>query len=433
MDKKKTLTTTNTHAIIKEFSYRCLLDLSSTEGIYASSKSEAYGCVFGRDSALTILKLLRVYEKSKQKELLDISYKGLKALIDLQGKTFNLESGEEPGKFIHEFRRDNYDRLLNRPKPWYVYPDGLLKNYDSIDSTPLGLIGIYKYWQTTKDNEFLLKSLNAVEAGLNWIIGYGDRDKDFLVEYTLPAQRVHGGLVVQSWTDSRDSLSTTSGQFPDYPIAAVEVQAYAWLALKVWADFYDGYSVQFARKLRAYAGAMKKKFNTSFLFRDGKNIFAGQAIDGRKALITTVTGNPLLGLWASYSTSSQTESIIEEKYIPEIVARVFEEDLFDKDAGIRTMSIKSPTFNPEETSYHNGSFWPILNGMIHEGLDTWGFKTEAAVLKEATLKPIAHFGTPIELYIKVGDQDYKEYVSPRGKKGCRYQAWTAAATLDLLR
>ena len=123
---------------------------------------------------------------------------------------------------------------------------------------------------------------------------------------------------------------------------------------------------------------------------------------------------------------------MDEKYIPELVKRAFQPDLFDRHAGIRTMSINSPTYNGDQTSYHNGSFWPILNGLIHEGLELWDFKTEAGLLKKATLKPLLHFGFPIELYIKHKTDEYREYVSRFGKPGCRYQAWTAAATLDLV-
>src|SRR4029078_394216 len=109
-------------------------------------------------------------------------------LAALQGKEENKESGEAPGKFIHEFRKDKYEMLLTRNKPWYVYPDKILRNYDSIDSTPLTLIAIYNYWKATRDNEFLLTLLPSVERGLVWIKNYGDMDGDFLLEYELPKE-----------------------------------------------------------------------------------------------------------------------------------------------------------------------------------------------------------------------------------------------------
>src|SRR5207302_1996935 len=115
----------------------------------------------------------------------------------------------------------------------------------------------------------------------------------------------------------------------------------------------------------------------------------------------------------------QREAIIESELIPDLVSRSFLPDLFDPDAGIRTMSMKSLTFNPRQNSYHNGSFWPKLNGMCHEGLLHWGFDRKAELLRFATIKPIAYFGTPIELYIKSDSGEYLLYQNERGQQSCR--------------
>ncbi len=417
---------------LRKISYDCLQQLSSDEGIYASSKEEAYGCIFGRDSAITILKLLNVYQKTKEKYILDICKRTLLTLINLQGKEYNPQSGEEPGKFIHEFRRDNYQMLTKRANPWYVYPDGFLRNYDSLDSTPLILIAIYKYWKQTKDADFLIKTLPAVEKGLEWIVSHADKDKDYLMEYEIPKERTHGGLTVHSLTDSAETLLGKDGKFPLYPIAPVEVQAIAWLSLKLWGNFYKISNTNLAGKLEFFEKSLKSSFNKNFIIEDSHFKFAAQALDGNKNKIITITANPLICLWASFAEEGEKESILDRELIPDFVKRAFMDDMFDKDAGIRTMSLLSPTYNAGKTSYHNGSFWPMLNGLIYEGLKTWNYNAEAEKLMEATLKPISHFGFPIELYIKADTTNsYLEYESPNGKKGCKYQAWTAAAILDL--
>ena len=107
-------------------------------------------------------------------------------------------------------------------------------------------------------------------------------------------------------------------------------------------------------------------------------------------------------------------------------------DLFDQDAGIRTMSTLSETFNPTADSYHNGSFWPILNGMIYEGLVNFGYADPANRLKIASLSGLSHFQTPIELYIKDAQGNFIEYKNNRGQTSCKEQAWSAAAGLDFL-
>lgn len=224
--------------LLKELAYKSLLELSHEEGFSASGKEEIYGCIFGRDTALTVLKILKAHKKTALPELVAASRRALLTLTRLQGKTINIESGEEPGKFIHEFRRNKFDHLINSKKPWYVYPEGVLKNYDSIDSTPLALIAIYRFWEATDDEEFMHLTTPAVKAGLKWIITTGDRDHDYFLEYEVPSQRVHGGLTIHSWTDSTESLLTSQGTFPVYPIAPVEAQSYAWLALKLWANYF---------------------------------------------------------------------------------------------------------------------------------------------------------------------------------------------------
>lgn len=417
--------------------YDSILELADEQGIAASSRQEAYGCLFGRDSAISILKLLEVYRKKPDTKLLEICQRTLLTHTLLQGKRYTIESGEEPGKFIHEFRQSNYERLINRPKPWYVYPDKILRNYDSVDATPLLLIAYHRYWQITQDNDFLLRVLPSVEAGLKWLMTDGDKDHDYFIEYELPTERKFGGLVVQSWTDSHACLTSVEGVFPAYPIAAVEVQAIAWLALKTWAEFFRDRvdRKRFATRLEHFADNLKLGFNQRFILRDasGKPIYAHQALDGHKQPISTITGNPLLCLWATFrSAHGNQEAIIESEMMNAWVERAFSEDMFDRHAGIRTMSQLSPTFDPSNHSYHNGSFWPVLNSMIHEGLVRWGFQAQASALRTASLLPLTHFRCPIELYCSVEAGKYTEYISVTGKKGCRQQAWTAAAILDWL-
>lgn len=176
---------------------------------------------------------------------------------------------------------------------------------------------------------------------------------------------------------------------------------------------------------------MKKEFNKKFVIKDNGLYFAAQALDGKKERITTITANPLLCLWAAYKNGRTMESIFDKKVIDHLVKRAFLPDLFVQDAGVRTMSSLSPTFNPKADSYHNGSFWPMLNGLIIEGLENFGYTKHAQLLKQAATTPLLHFGSPIELYIKT-ENSYIEFCAPTGQVSCKIQAWSAAAALDFL-
>lgn len=420
---------------LRTLAYQSVLDLSDERGIIASSRTEAYGCIFGRDSAISTLKLLNTVERSADLTLLNICKTTLLNNLSLQGTQYNMESGEEPGKCIHEYRPDNYERLINRPKPWYVYPDGILRNYDSVDATVLLLTALYRYWEVTQDEAFIQQQWDHVVSGINWILTDADKDQDTFLEYELPSTRISGGLVVQSWTDSFACLTQADGSFPIYPIAAIEVQAMAWKCLSVWAHFLEHrfYPQLSADTLFTHAQNLKNTFQEHFLQKDSDFIYGVQALDGRKNPIKTITANPLLALWASYQNSQgQVESILDSEVVDQFVERAFQDDLFHPGAGIRTMSRRSPLFDGSAHSYHNGSFWPMLNGLIHEGLQVWGFEELATELKESSLQALAYFDTPIELYQSNTVGEYEEYVSPSGKKGCRVQAWTAACMLDWL-
>lgn len=429
---------------LRNLAYQSLINMATEDGINASGKEEIYGCLFGRDSFITIIEILDAHKRSSDKKLLDICKRTLLTHVRLQAHDFNLETGAQPGKFIHEFRKKNHEHLTSNrhfteetpwENPWMLdEKDETLKIYDSIDSTPLALIALFRYWEATKDKKFLVQILPAVELGLNWIISYGDLDKDLLLEYEFSKDRKHGGLLVQSWTDSHESMKQIDGKMPDYPIAPVEVQGYAFLALMLWGNFYKDLSPSFAKKLLSQAKQMKINFNKLFLVKDKKNglMFAAQALDGTKRQIKTVTGNPLLLLWASFEKGFGVESIIDKKYVDDFIKRAFLEDMFEESAGIRTMSSDSLTFNPNQDSYHNGSFWPVLNGMIYSGLIKWRYYAKAKALKEATLKPIQHFNSPIELYIKDKSGNYLEWKNfSTGQVACREQAWSAAVLLKL--
>lgn len=417
--------------------------LESEDGIYASSKEEVYGCIFGRDSAITILKILRVVESKNsltptQKEhLLALCHKTLVTLIQTQGKKIMVESGEEPGKFVHEFRKKDYEELINRFKDWYIYPDGTFKNYNSLDSTPLVLLALFRFWQVTQNMEFVQTVLPAVQDGLRWIMDFGDRDNDYLLEYVFQKDKRYNGLKVQSWMDSLESVADIHGVLPPYPIAPVEVQGYAWLALKVWISFFSANKnfitgkSHFVEELLFFAQQMKKRFHETFMIKDQNLWYVAQVLDGEKRQIKTITANPLLLLWASFGDGNNKECILERKYIADVVKRGFASDMFEPDAGIRTMSTLSPTFRGGQDSYHNGSFWPFLNGLIWEGLETWGYFDEAEKLKIATLSSIEFFKTPIELYIKSGNGALLEYKNNVGQVSCRNQAWTAASILAM--
>lgn len=409
-----------------DLAYKTILELRSPLGINASGKEDRFATFFGRDSMITGLKLLRVYKKNRDKIFLQIISDVLKTASRLQGKTINPLSGEETGKIIHEYREGISSNFMVKEAPWYTYPDKTLRNYDSIDATPLFLILAAEYYKLTRDEKFLKDILLSAQGAFYWINTFGNIFKgDTFLEYRLDRPAPYGGLVNQGWMDSEESL-LIYGEPPKEPVALVEVQGYYFKALRLWAEIFEKIDEKKSKELRQTSNNLRREFNKFFILRtEGLHYFA-QAIFSGKAQILERRSNPGHCLWSSVETKGRHESIIDEKYIPDVVNRLMRPDLFDPNGGIRTLTTKSIFFNP--CSYHNGSIWPFDNGIIAEGFENFGFSKESLMIKSAVLKAMTHFNSTVELYcLKDGKvAEYREGNIRASKK----QAWTAATILD---
>jgi len=397
-------------------------------GINASGRDDRYAAFFGRDSMITSLKLLKTHQKKPDDVFPRIIRHTIQTAIRLQGKKINLKSGEKPGKIIHEYREKGYYHLVKPPFNWYLYPNKTLRNYDTTDSTPLFLILVAEYYNLTKDRNFLMSVLPAVEKAFFWLENYGHKGgKKLFIEYQLHRPPPYGGLVNQGWMDSNDSI-LINGKPPTEPVALVETQGYQYKALRLWAEIYEDIDKVSSEKHSARAVLLKKEFNELFLMQsDGMNYFAS-ANFGHRAHILETRSNPGHCLWAAVLTNSKYESIIEDKYIDDVVERIMKPDLFEPNSGVRTLSTKSNFF--DFCSYHNGSIWPFDNGLIAEGLENFGFKKEAEKIKQAVLNAVSQFGSAVELYCADKNGKIKEYIQKGGRYGSHQQAWTAATILD---
>ncbi|MCR4332506.1 MAG: hypothetical protein NUV34_07385, partial [Sulfuricaulis sp.] len=324
---------------LREVGLTTLRELETERGILASGRSEIYGCIFGRDSLITSLKLLKAYRKTGDPYFLAVVKKVLLNLIALQGKAVNIESGEEPGKCIHEYRPDNHEHLTkNAVNPWYVYPDNVMRNYDTVDATPLLLIVTHEYWRASGDEEFLQNALPAVHAALDWIFNYGDGNGDGFIDYRFDPQRKYGGLVTQSWMDSAESLFHDDGAAVPYPVAPVEVQAYTYVALRAWGAYFAGRVPERAAQLDTHAADLKRRFNERFIVQSERGTSLAFALDGNGRPLTAARSSMGHCLWAVWNDGAGgLASILEAQYIPAIVERLLMPDLFEPLAGIRTL------------------------------------------------------------------------------------------------
>ncbi len=347
--------------------------------------------LFGRDSLISAWQLL---DRAP-----GICKATLEILSQYQGKAFNKEREEEPGKILHETDLEK----PHHPKGYFPFP-----YYGSIDSTPLFLIVFAFYFKKTRDIKFLDYHWENILRAVNWIEEYGDKDKDLFLEYQRKNEK---GVFHQGWKDSlKDHLKI------EPPVALVEVQGYQYLALKEVSKFAETKGdFDLSKKLNERAEELKKNFNKKFWMPD-KNFYC-LALDRKKQQKKSITSNPGHLLFTD---------IIEREKIDSVVKRLFKKDLWTP-FGIRTHSTLEPDFNPK--SYHLGSIWPHDNWIIAQGLKNLGRKSEYQKIKNAILLADEKIGYLPEFY---GVIDGKITLEME-KIVCHPQAWASGALLNFLR
>ena len=346
--------------------------------------------LFGRDSLITAWQLLDWNSR--------ICKATLEILSKLQGRVINDEREEEPGKIIDE---------TDLEKDWH--PEGYFPfpYYGSVDSTPLYLIAFSFYFKKTRDRKFLRSHWENILMALNWMTEYGDKDKDYFLEYQRKNPK---GLFHQGWKDSfKNHLKIKP------PVAIVEVQGYQYLALREISKLVEmRKDWDLAKKLNERTENLKKEFNEKFWMPDKK--YFALALDGKKKQKKAITSNPGHLLFTG---------ILDENKMKMVVSWLFKPDLWTP-FGIRTHSIKEPDFDPKIP--HLGSVWPHDNWIIAQGLKKQGFKEEYEKIKEAIFLAYKEIGFLPEYYGVVNGKIVLELKV----KPCYPQAWATCALFNFL-
>lgn len=409
--------------------------LITSEGIYASSDAGwmgPYHSWFGRDSAIVTDLVCAAYELGGDKKLAQRSLDALLAFGIWQGKRDSVATGEEKGKMPHEIRTvfNDVDRVQHAKgtnhKPWFIdKKDGFLKNWDSVDSTPLWVIAVIRGHKILK-RSYEETTLSMLRSALEWILG-NLREYNGLLGFTgadLRPQRSYSGLHNQGWKDSYHIYQHADGSLAEHPIKEVLANAEAWLALQLGAKIF-GHDEMFSSQLIKVAARLKEQFNSSkqgFLL-PGHSFFA-QAIEGNGKQLRQVAIDVPACLWASVDNSV----VIDEAYIDVIAKRVMNASLFTPYAGIRNYEVG--TSFPQGTLYHGSdhTYWPFMSALVARGLWDFDYKEEAVWVVRAYLSAVKEMGSNLEMFIEDDGGDLISWHHPiLDQESAHQQAWTAAA------
>jgi len=355
--------------------------------------------LFGRDSLITSWMALLVDP--------DLALGTLQTLARFQGSKVDPRTEEEPGRILHEMRFGEAASLSL---------DGGSIYYGTADATPLFvmLMGELRRWGLAR--EAVDQLLPNVDAAMQWITDYGDRDGDGYVEYQRASDR---GLQNQGWKDSFDGVRFANGDLPRTPIALCEVQGYvysAFLARSYFASEVGDTTV--AERWRAKATDLKRRFNEDFWLAD-RGYFA-MGIDAEKRPIDAMASNMGHCLWTG---------IVDEDKAEQVGKWLMADDMFTG-WGVRTLASSMSGYNP--ISYHCGSVWPHDNALVAAGLMRYGMVDHAQRLMMAMLDAARVQGGRLpELFSGLSREEFPLVVSY--PTSCSPQAWASGTPLLFLR
>ncbi len=371
----------------------------TAEGPLPTAGIPWFVAAFGRDALLTA-NLLLPYAPQ-------VAAGTLRYLGRHQGTKDDPRRGEQPGKIMHELRFGELTRTGRAPHSPY---------FGTVDATPLYLMLLEQHRLTTGSLDLVRELAPTWEACLEWILGPADVDGDGFLEYVPDHD---GGLAVQAWKDSQDSMNHADGSLAEGAVAVAEVQGYAYAALRAAAIWYSLLGdVPRAAELEARAEALATKFHEVF-WLEHLGTYA-MALDGEKRPLEVLSSNAGQLLWTGIVPPGATERLV----------RTLEGEELWSGWGIRTLGTSELRYNP--VSYHNGSVWPHDSALIAAGMARYGYKAAAKRVARALLD-LAAAQSDLRLPELVAGYPRDERPPVPYPVACRPQAWDAAAVIHLLR
>ena len=371
-----------------------IFDPEHAERVVIAAGAPWYMTLFGRDSLLTSWMVMPF--------LPQLALGTLAALSDLQGTKDRAESEEQPGKIIHELRRHGGDAAFADRGRYY----------GTVDATPLFVMAAAEAhrWDQLVGDELAHRWANVL-AAIGWVRRRMAADPGGFLTYHRSTEI---GLVNQGWKDSWDGVNASDGRLPTGSVALVEVQGYAYAALRGAAEMARSLDEPGLDpdQLDVEADQLAERFDKRF-WDARSSTYAVALDDGRR--VDAVTTNPGHAIWCGIARPERAV-----RYLDRAMDELY------TGWGLRTLSPMCKRYDP--LSYHNGSVWPHDTAIVAAGAARVGRFDVVEQLFDAALEVAEQCaGRPPELFAGIAREVIDVPVAY--PSSCSPQAWASASTL----
>ncbi|MCQ6244688.1 glycogen debranching N-terminal domain-containing protein [Streptomyces malaysiensis] len=386
-------------ASVRDLQRMLLADPLEPADSFLAAGSPWYFTLFGRDALWSASLLLPGARR--------LALGTLRTLQRRQGERHDAVAEEEPGKILHEVRRETL-RLNDMVIPPLYF--------GTIDATMLWVRLLHSTWQAGVDEAEIEALLPSLLAALEWITAHGDSDADGFIEYRSSTR---GGLANQGWKDTPDAVRWADGRRVASPLALCEVQGYAYAAATQGATLLDAFGLPGADHWRDWAARLQQRFRATFWIDDATGVYPAIALDADKRPVDGAASNMAHLLGTGLLNSREAD----------LVARRLSRPDLDCGYGLRTLSSTSRAFNPH--SYHCGSVWPHDTAIAVLGLAAEGHHAVAHSLAEGVVTAAEEFAFRLpELYAGTSAHDGEPVLAY--PNACRPQAWASAGAVAMI-
>jgi glycogen debranching enzyme len=375
-----------------------LLTTALPTGPYPYAGIPWFATQFGRDAIITALQTLWLNPQ--------LAAGVLSFLASTQATEDSAFRDSQPGKIMHETRRGEMAALKEVPFGRY---------YGGVDTTPLFVMLAGAYEGRTGDRTLVDRIWNSLVAATGWIERRLAASPTGFLDY---ARGETTGLANQAWKDSGDSMFHADGRFPKGPIAVVEVQGYAYAALKCMSELATrrgdvARGTEWLHKADALRAAIEEHFWVPQMH------YYAIALDGDGVPCRVYASNAGHLLYCGVPSAERAA----------LVAAQLMSGRFSSGWGIRTLAEREPRYNP--MSYHNGSIWPHDTSICAAGISRYGGRDNVVQILNDVFETANQFNMRLpELFCgfpRVAGQGPAPY-----PVACLPQAWSSACVFLLV-